>query len=131
MQQSQMAKNLIAMLTLCLVGFFLVIQPANAGFGAVNDCLIIAAKAQYELSPAIWSRLLVVRYDARSLQHVYLVYALGTDELLSFDSIYGTRKFHTAARSASELARIVDPRASWGWYVEENTNNRNLFAQQP
>jgi hypothetical protein len=126
-----MAKKFIATLTLCLAAFFLATQPANAGSAVVNDCLIVAAKAQYELSPAIWSRLLVVRYDAHSLQHVYLVYALGNDELLSFDSIYGTRRFHTVSRSASELARVVDPRASWGWYVEENTNNRNLFAQQP
>jgi hypothetical protein len=42
---------------------------------------------------------LVVRYDTYRLQHVYLVYAVGTDEISSFDSIHGTRRFHTCARA--------------------------------
>jgi hypothetical protein len=32
-------------------------------------------------------------------------------------------------RGASELARFIDPRATSGWFVEENTSNRTLFAQ--
>jgi hypothetical protein len=113
-----------------LLSQFLVITPtAFAGSSAVNDCLIVAAKAQYELSPTVWSRLLVVRYDAFQLQHVYLVYASG-DEIFSYDSIHGTRRFHTNVRGASALAQIIDPRASWGWYVEENSTNRNLLAQR-
>jgi hypothetical protein len=74
---------------------------------AVNDCLIAAAKAQYELSPKIWSRLLVVRYAADRLQHVYLVFAVGNDEIFAFDNSCGTRRFHTDVRSASALARTV------------------------
>jgi hypothetical protein len=94
-----MAKNLIAFLSLWVCGhLFLAVRPAIAGSFAVNDCLIVAAKAQYELSPAIWSRLLVVRYDAHRLQHVYLVYAIGTDEIFSFDSVHGTQRFHTGTR---------------------------------
>jgi hypothetical protein len=126
-----MAKKPISTFSVGMAGLlFITTQPAMPGSMAVNDCLIVAAKAQYELSAAIWSRLLVVRYDASRLQHVYLVYATATDEIASFDSVHGTRRFHTEARSASELARIIDPHAIWGWYVEENANNRNLFAQQ-
>ena len=128
-----MAKHFFLPFQLCAAGLFLqllVITPtAVAGSSAVNDCLIVAAKAQYELSPTTWSRLLVVRYDAYRLQHVYLVYATG-DGILSYDSIHGTRRFHTNVRDASALAQIVDPRASSGWYVEENSTNRNLLAQR-
>jgi hypothetical protein len=124
-----MAKALVTALSLSLAGA-LATQSASAGSTAINDCLIVAAKAQYQLSPTMWSRLLVVRYDAYRLQHVYLVYAVGPGEILSFDSVHGTQRHHTDVRTASALARIVDPRAAWGWYVEENANNRNLLAQQ-
>jgi len=127
-----MAKKLTVALHLCLTGLllFFAAQVANAHSAAVNDCLIVAAKAQYGLNPLIWNRLLVVRYDSRRLQHVYLVYAGGADQIFSFDSIHGTQRFHTRSRDASELARVIDPRATWGWFVEENTGNRHLFAQQ-
>jgi hypothetical protein len=126
-----MAQKLTTTLSLCLAGlcFFFATQPTSAAPAPINDCLIVAAKAQYGLNPLIWSRLLVVRYDSYRLQHVYLVYAVGTDEISSFDSIHGTRHFHTGARGASELARFIDPRATSGWFVEENTSNRTLFAQ--
>jgi hypothetical protein len=126
-----MAKKPFLTLSLCLVGLFLQLSPQSARANATNDCLIVAAKAQYQLDPGIWSRLLVVRYSANQLQHVYLVYTTQTGELLSFDNTFGTRRFRTASRNPAELARIVDPRASWGWYVEENTSNRNLYAQAP
>jgi hypothetical protein len=126
-----MAKKLFLALSFCLAGLLLKVSPQPAMASAANDCLIVAAKAQYQLDPAIWSRLLVVRYSANQLQHVYLVYTAKDGELLSFDNTFGTRRFHTTSRDPSELARIVDSRASWAWYVEENSNNRNLFAQNP
>jgi hypothetical protein len=89
----------------------------------VNDCLIVAAKAQSELRANTWNRLLVVHYEKRGLQHVYLVYAEPSG-IVSFDSIHGTQHFHVEEREASVLARTVDPFAAWGWYVEENVHNR-------
>jgi hypothetical protein len=126
-----MAKKPFIILSFYLAGLLLQLTPQPARADAINDCLIIAAKAQYQLDPTIWSRLLVVRYSANQLQHVYLVYTTKEGDLLSFDNTFGTRRFRTASRNPSELARIVDPRASWGWYVEENTNNRTLLAQVP
>jgi hypothetical protein len=127
-----MAKKRLVALILCVAGYLARFDgpPAFAESAAINDCLIVAAKAQSELDTAIWSRLLVVRYGPHQLQHVYLVYAGGADEILCFDSIHGTQLFHTGARTASTLAQLIDPRATYGWYVEENTKNRSLFAQQ-
>jgi hypothetical protein len=96
--------------------------------GVVNDCLISAAKAQYQLAPGIWSRLLIVRYDDVGLQHAYLVYLGEKGDLVAFDNIHGVRHFGTPERNSSALARIIDLRAKWGWYVEDNANNPHLAA---
>lgn len=95
------------------------------GYGT-NDCLIVAAKAQYSLPPSTWSRLLVVRYDRGSLQHVYLVYSRGDGKLTAFDSAYGTRQIATNERDPNRLALLVDPLARSGWFVEDSAGNRHL-----
>ncbi|MBW0000787.1 MAG: hypothetical protein JO015_16950 [Verrucomicrobia bacterium] len=102
-----------------------------AGLGdsyVANDCLIVAAKAQFSLPPSTWNRLLVVRYGQSSLQHVYLVYSRGDGMLTAFDSAYGTRQIATTERDADRLARLVDPLARSGWFVEDNAGNRHLAA---
>lgn len=96
------------------------------GAYAANDCLIVAAKAQYSLPPSTWSRLLVVRYGLSSLQHVYLVYSRGDGLLIAFDSVYGTRRIATSERDANRLAPLVDPFARSGWFVEDNAGNRQI-----
>ena len=93
-----------------------------------NDCLIVAAKAQFSLPPSTWSRLLVVRYDLSSLQHVYLVYSRGDGMLTAFDSAHGTRQIATSERDANRLAPLVDPFARSGWFVEDNAGNRQMAA---
>jgi hypothetical protein len=95
---------------------------------AANDCLIVAAKAQFSLPPSTWSRLLVVQYGQNSLQHVYLVYSRGDGALTAFDSVYGTRRIATGERDANRLARLVDPFARSGWFVEDNAGNRQIAA---
>lgn len=98
------------------------------GTYVANDCLIVAAKAQFSLPRSTWSRLLVVRYGESSLQHVYLVYSGGDGMLTAFDSAYGTRRIATTERDADRLARLVDPLARSGWFVEDNAGNRHLAA---
>jgi hypothetical protein len=95
---------------------------------AANDCLIVAAKAQLSLPPSTWSRLLVVRYGQTSLQHVYLVYDHGDGTLTAFDSVHGTRQIATGERDPNRLARLVDPFACSGWFIEDNAGNRHLAA---
>ena len=95
---------------------------------AANDCLIVAAKAQFSLPPSTWSRLLVVRYGMASLQHVYLVYSRGDGMLTAFDSVHGTHQFATSERDANRLARLVDPFARSGWFIEDNAGNRHIAA---
>jgi hypothetical protein len=99
----------------------------GGNYGA-NDCLIVAAKAQFSLPPSTWSRLLVVGYGQGTLQHVYLVYSRGDGTLTVFDSAYGTRRIATRERDANRLARLVDPMACSGWFVEDNAGNRQLAA---
>jgi hypothetical protein len=91
-----------------------------------NDCLIVAAKAQVALPPHIWNRLLVVRYDDASLQHVYLVYETSPVSIVVFDNSHGTRHLNTSVRDSSALARLIDPFAKWGWYIEDNAHRRHL-----
>ena len=93
-----------------------------------NDCLIVAAKAQYSLPSSTWSRLLVVRYGPASLQHVYLVYSRGDGTLIAFDSVHGTRRIATRERDANRLAPLVDPFAQSGWFVEDNAGNQPIAA---
>jgi hypothetical protein len=100
----------------------------SAEAGVVNDCLISAAKAQYQLSPGTWSRLLIVRYSDARLQHAYLVYQGEKGDLVAFDNVHGVNHFRTPERNSSALARIIDPKAKWGWYVEDNANNPHLAA---
>jgi hypothetical protein len=95
---------------------------------AANDCLIAAAKAQVFLPPSTWSRLLVVRYGQTSLQHVYLVYDRGNGTLTAFDSVHGTRPLATSERDPNRLARLVDPFARSGWFIEDDAGNRHLPA---
>jgi hypothetical protein len=94
---------------------------------AVNDCLIAAAKEQAALAPGTWSRLLVVRYDF-GLQHAYLVYQGANGDLVTFDTGHGIQNYRTTERNSSSLARQIDPKAVWGWYVEDNVNNTHLAA---
>jgi hypothetical protein len=102
--------------------------PPPAASEPINDCLIAAARAQFELSPRTWNRLLIVRYANRQLQHAYLVYTDQAGELVAYDNIHGTRRFQTSERSATPLSRLIDPWAKWGWYVEDNAHNRHLAA---
>ena len=113
---------------LFLLAALLLLAP-GMGRAAVNDCLIVAAKAQYALPPGTWSRLLVVRYGANALQHVYLVYGQADGALVAFDSAYGTRRLATAERDPNRLARLVDPFAQSGWFVEDNAGQRPLAAR--
>src|SRR5438067_8686541 len=100
-----------------VVSLFLTFQVGCSDLGDAytsNDCLIVAAKAQYSLPRSTWSRLLVVRYGTGSLQHVYLVYSADGVTLTTFDSAQGTRHIQTRERAADRLARIVDPWARSG-----------------
>ncbi len=128
---ANMKARLVGVARLSALAGLLAFATACAGIGdsaATNDCLIVAARAQFALPSATWSRLLVVRYGAASLQHVYLVYD-GTDGMLhSFDSVRGEQRFRTADRSATGLARVVDPLSRSGWYIEDNAGNRHLAA---
>jgi hypothetical protein len=114
-------------LTVAGCGSLLFAGP-SAEAGAVNDCLISAAKAQYLLSSGTWSRLLIVRYSDVGLQHAYLVYQGEKGDLVAFDNVHGVNHYRTPERNSSALARIIDPKAKWGWYVEDNANNPHLAA---
>jgi hypothetical protein len=107
----------------------LLLAPGMGRAAAVNDCLIVAAKAQYDLPPGTWSRLLVVRYGGNALQHVYLVYGQADGALVAFDGAYGTRRLATAERDPNRLARLVDPFAQSGWFVEDNAGQRPLASR--
>jgi len=100
----------------------------SARAGTINDCLICAAKAQLQLPASTWSRLLIVRYSDKSLQHAYLVYQDENGEIISYDNVHGTQRYRTAEKNSSALARKIDPRAQWGWYVEDNAKNPYLAA---
>lgn len=126
-----MARKTLSSAPVAVVFLFLTFQAGCSDLGDAygsNDCLIVAAKAQYSLPRSTWSRLLVVRYGAGSLQHVYLVYSADGVTLTTFDSAQGTRHIQTGERAADRLARIVDPRAHSGWFIEDNANNRHLTA---
>jgi hypothetical protein len=99
----------------------------TAQAAAVNDCLISAASQQAKLAPGTWSRLLVVRYDF-GLQHAYLVYEGEKGDLVTYDTGHGVQHHRTNERNSSSLARQIDPKAVWGWYVEDNVNNTHLAA---
>jgi hypothetical protein len=100
----------------------------SARASTTNDCLICAAKAQLQLPASTWSRLLIVRYSDKSLQHAYLVYQDEKGDIISYDNVHGTQHYRTGEKNSSALARKIDPRAQWGWYVEDNAENPYLAA---
>jgi hypothetical protein len=134
MRSRQVAKSLLPWKTrlrtllLSFSALWLLFSPSPAASEPINDCLIAAARAQFELNPRTWNRLLIVRYGDRQLQHAYLVYADEAGGVVAYDNVHGTRHFQTNERSATPLSRLIDPWAKWGWYIEDNAHNRHLAA---
>ena len=87
--------------------------------GSPNDCLPAAMRVYHELPPAPtcqWKRLLSARYGAGRRNHVYCVFAVGS-QIYAYDTTWGSRRVYPTDRSASAVARVVDFAAVTGVYL--------------
>ena len=103
--------------------------------GVPYDCTVQAVRAQAELPPGRWSRLLMAQYHDVAMGHTYMVFDSLDGHLFAYDSVFGSRPIFPRSREAKDVAAVVDPRAETAWFVED-TAKRKPFGtvagqQQP
>jgi hypothetical protein len=88
------------------------------------DCTVAAVRAQAELPPGRWSRLLMAQYHDVAMGHTYMVFDTLDGHLFAYDSVFGSRPIFPRSRDARDVAAAVDPRVETAWFVEETTKGK-------